>query len=159
MSKSINQQFAEGDLSNITTYQAGVLQASMNRILQKESDKVLNPYGISKMHWLIIGTVLDAGEAGIRLTDLANSLSTTMSYITTAINLLELKHMVVRTDSDTDNRTKLISIDPDFAPKCDLIEATLRNALRKSIYIGIDPQEFRVYMKVMFQLSTLDQNN
>ncbi len=52
------------DLSDITTYQAGVAQAAMHRLLQKECDEYLHQFGISKMHWLIIGMVLDEGKNG-----------------------------------------------------------------------------------------------
>ena len=146
------------DLTKITTYQAGVQQASMHRTLQKHCDSILKPYGISKMHWLIIGTVLDSGEKGVRLTDLAVTLNTTMSYITNAVNLLESKEMLVRKDSSTDNRSKLISISQGFIPLCADIESTLREGLRRSIYASVDPAEFRVYMKVMYQLSLVDKN-
>lgn len=159
MDKSIHNFLEEGDLSKVTTYQAGVMQASTHRLLQKKCDDILRPYGISKMHWLIIGTVLDAGPAGIRLTDLAEALDTTQSYLTTTINLLVSKKMLMRTDNEADSRSKFVSIDPDFAPKCIEIENTLRHALRKSIYSHIDPTEFRVYMKVLYQLSKVNDNN
>lgn len=156
---SIVEQIYGGNLSAITTYQAGVQQASMHRLLQKHCDAILKPYGISKMHWLIIGTVLDSGTRGIRMTDLTDILDTTMSYITNAVNLLESKGMLTRKDNDDDSRSKLVSINPAFAPKCAEIEITLRKGLRKSIYSQIDPAEFRIYMKVMYQLANFEKLN
>ena len=141
------------NISNITTYQAGVAQAATHRSLQKLCDDILKPFGISKMQWLIIGTVLDTGKKGIRVTDLAEKLGTTLPYLTTAINLLESKAILVRKDNNTDNRSKLVSINKAFVPLCVEIEATLRQALRDSIYAEIDPAEFRTYMKVLYQLS------
>ena len=155
--KSIGEQVTFGKISNITTYQAGIMQATMNRSLQKEYDIVLKPYGITKMHWLIIGTVLDAGSLGIRLSELSQVLNTTMSYVTTAVNLMESKGMIVRTDSEFDSRSKLISINKSFVPKCAEIETSLRNSLRKTIYAKIDSAEFKIYIKVMHQLSTSAQ--
>ena len=155
--KSIAEQLTFGKISNITTYQAGIMQATMNRALQKEYDTVLKPYGITKMHWLIIGTVLDAGRGGIRLTELSQVINTTMSYVTTAVNLMESKGMIVRTDSEFDSRSKMISINESFAPKCAEIEASLRDSLRKTIYAKIDSAEFKIYMKVMHQLSSSTQ--
>ena len=76
------------DLGKITTYQAGVAQAAMHRVLQKLCDNILQPFGISKMQWLIIGTALDAGKHGVRISDLAAQLGTTMPYLTTTVNLL-----------------------------------------------------------------------
>jgi hypothetical protein len=52
-------------------------------------------------------------------------------------------------------RSRLIRIHPDFAPDCDEIERSLRNGLRESIYSTITPIEFRVYMKVLHQLSQM----
>lgn len=108
------------------------------------------------MQWLIIGTVYDSGPAGIRLTDLAEMLDTTQSYLTTTINLLVSKDILMRTDNEADSRSKFVCISPSFVHKCDKIEHTLRTALRKSIYANIDPAEFRVYMKVLYQLSRVD---
>lgn len=153
--QSTNQSDAI-DLASITTCQAGVMQASINRILQKHSDEILKPYGVTKMQWLIIGTVLDGGDAGVRLTDLAKQLDTTLSYITTAVNLLESKGILARKENQQDSRSKLISINEFFLPQCAVIEATMRKALRKSIYSYIDPNEFRIYLKVMYQLARVD---
>jgi DNA-binding MarR family transcriptional regulator len=141
------------DLSKITTYQAGAVQASLHRLLQKQCDEILSPYGISKMHWMIIGHVLDAGKEGIRISDLAQNLGTTISYLTTAINILESKGYVKRKDNSDDARSKLIVVNPKRIKKCQEIEKTLREGLRKAIYSKVDPQEFRIYMKVMFSLT------
>ena len=156
---SIDNFLSNNDLNDITTYQAGVLQAKLHRNLQKQCDIILNKYDISKMHWLIIGTVLDSGEEGVRLTELSKTLGTTMSYITSAINLLESKGMVLRKGSHTDNRSKIISINSTFLPKCAKIEASLRNGLKKSIYESANPQDFKTYMKVLFQLTASERIN
>lgn len=149
----------QGDLSKITTYQAGILQASTHRILQKQCDVVLKRYDLSKMHWLIIGCVLDSGTKGIRLTDLSEKVDTTISYITTAIKFLELKDILTRKGSDTDNRSKLVSINEAFIPKCAEIEENLRESLRASIYSHINPEELRTYIRVMYQLTAADKSN
>lgn len=154
MDKSIKKSIDKGDLGKITTYQAGVMQAATHRILQKYCDDVLRPYGITKMQWLVIGLVLDAGEAGIRITDLAAKLGTTLAYLTTTINLLESKQMVLRTVKKSDTRTKFVSINLAFAPTCKEIESYLRDELRSTIYAEISPADFRTYMRVLYQLSS-----
>jgi DNA-binding MarR family transcriptional regulator len=153
MNKSTIKIAEDKDLSAITTYQAGVMQASTHRQLQKHCDAILKPYGLSKMQWLIIGSILDSGEVGVRVTDLAETLGTTLSYLTNAINLLESRSILMRLSNESDNRSKMVSIDPDFVPKCEEIETVLRAALRKSIYAHVDPQDFRTYMKVLNLLS------
>ncbi len=146
-------------LSNITTYQAGAMQASTNRVLQRHCDEILKSYGLTKMQWLIIGSVLDAGNKGIRITEVTKKLNTTMSYLTTTINLLESKNMLTRKENNDDSRSKLIYINKDFAPKCYEIEKTLRKSLRNSIYTHVNPKEFQIYMKVMYELARSDSHN
>ena len=129
------------------------MQASAHRLLQKYSDEVLKSYGITKMQWLVIGLILDAGDKGIRITDLASRLGTTLSYLTNTINLLESKDMVTRTVLKSDTRTKFVTINPEFAKKCDEIEEYLRDQLRSTIYANVAPEDFRVYMRVLIQLT------
>lgn len=140
------------DPSKIPTYQAGVAQASMHRALQKICDDILRPFGITKMHWLLIGTVLETGNKGARISDLADKLGTTVPYLTNTINLLEKKNILVRKNNKEDSRSKLISIDPSFLPHCEKIEETLRKGLREAIYSHVDPGEFRIYLKVLYEL-------
>lgn len=151
-----NFRFAD-TLRQITTYQAGIAQAAAHRTLQKYCDQILKPYGITKMQWLIIGTVHDSGPDGIRISNLAQMLGTTMPYMTTSVNLLELKNILTRTSNKQDSRSKLVTVSSDFAAQCDEIETTLRNSLRKTIYADIDPKEFHVYMKVLFQLREIER--
>ena len=150
---SINNLTNKLDLKNITTYQAGVLQATSHRVLQKHSDNILKKFGITKMQWLIIGTVHDAGAEGLRLTDLTEKLDTTMSYLTNTVNLLESKKILHRVSDSSDSRAKFIRINEGYTDKCKKIEQDLRKELRKSIYAHVDPADFVIYMKVLRQLA------
>ncbi|MBA2279468.1 MarR family transcriptional regulator [Candidatus Saccharibacteria bacterium] len=144
------------DIAHITTYQAGVLQASVNRRLQKISDGILEPFGISKTQWLIIGTVLDAGKKGIRISELAEQVSTTLPYLTNTINLLESKKMLSRKTDEEDSRSKYVTVNPKFIPITKEIETELRNGLRQAVYRHVDPSEFQIYVKVLFKLESID---
>ena len=155
--KSITNPTVSSQYSSLTTYQAGVLQSMVHRSLQKYTDLLLKPYGITKTHWLIIGTVLDSGDKGIRVSDLANKIDTTMAYLTNTINLLESKKILVRTLNGADNRAKFVTVHGDFIPKCDEIEATVRKGLRKLVYSNIEVDDFQIYMTVLQQLSVIDQ--
>lgn len=144
-------------LANITTYQAGIIQASANRQLQKFSDNVLGQFGITKMQWLVIGTVLDAGPKGERISDLAKKLGTTLPYLTNTVNLLESKHMLVRKSNNSDARAKLVVVEKKFRPKCAVIEKSLRDALRKSVYTDVTQKDFETYIKVLYKLADTDK--
>lgn len=156
MIKSTANRLERNHLINLTTYQAGVLQATAHRTLQKYCDEVLKTYGISKMQWLIIGTILDSGSRGIRVTDLAEKVGTTLSYLTNTINLLESKSILKRVAHDEDNRAKYVSISEDYIKTCDEIEKYLRDKLRGSIYANVSPEDFQTYMKVLAQLSKVN---
>ncbi len=143
-------------LSEITTYQAGVAQSAVHRLLQKVCDDYLQRYGISKMHWLIIGTVLDAGEEGMRLTELAEKMQTGMPYLTTTINLLESKGMLNRVVSEHDARAKAVTVSKSFAKKCPEIELELRKRLRETVYAKVSTQDFTTYMRVLYSLREVD---
>lgn len=145
----------QNKLSTITTYHAGILQSSTHRLLQKYSDEILKPYGITKMQWMIIGSVLDEGEQGVSITDLAKKLDTTLSYLTNTINLLESKGILERTAHDKDDRVKLVTVNTKFLLKCKEIETHLRDHLRKVIYKDITPEEFLTYIQVLQKLSKI----
>lgn len=157
MDKSTANALESGDLSQITTYQAGVIQAMTHRLLQKHCDDILKKYGITKMQWLIIGTVSDAGPDGARVTDLAKILGTTLSYLTNTVNLLESKQILLRTAHKEDNRAKFIYLNPSYTDTSHEIESYLRQKLRTSIYANISQYEFRTYMKVLYRLAQVDK--
>lgn len=140
----------------LSTYQAGVTQAYLNRKLQKLCDDILRPYGITKTQWLVVGTILDNQMKGIRLSDLADKLGTTMSYLTTTINLLESRGILERTNDRDDTRSKQITVADDFVDTCAEIEHTLRDSLRKTFYAKVDPDEFKVYISVMNELAAIE---
>lgn len=144
------------NLATITTYQAGAAQAFAHRKLQKICDDILRPFNITKMQWLIIGNVLDTQKEGIRVSDLAEKLGTTMGYLTNSINLLESRGILLRQNNTADTRSKLIVVTDSFVPECKKIEATLRAGLRKTIYANIDPREFRTYIKVLNELALVE---
>ncbi len=153
MTKSITNPIVRGDLSDTTTYQAGIIQATMHRKLQKFCDEILAPYGITKMHWLVIGTVLDHKRTGIRISDLASIIGTNVPYMTNTVNRLQDKNILTRLENQQDSRSMLVTVTPSFTPKCKHIEAILRTALREKVYAGISYEDFRVYMRVLYILS------
>lgn len=143
------------DISTITTYQSGVAQSSAYRNLNKLFSELLGEHDLTCMQWFVIGTIYDAGPAGIQLSHLSEKLQTGLPFITNTINLLESKNIVERKGSPTDSRAKHVSILPNFIDECEQIEQDLRVKMRKSIYASISPADLRVYIKVLYQLSGL----
>lgn len=143
------------DLSNITTYQAGVAQSSAYRNLNKLFSAMLKEHELTSMQWFVLGTIYDAGHEGIQLTQLSTKLQTGLPFITNTINLLESKGMVQRRGSPTDSRSKMVLITDAYIPVCEKIEDDLRNKMRGTVYADISREELQTYIKVLVQLSQL----
>lgn len=148
---SVQNKLEIGDLTHVTTYQAGVLQASASRALRLFCNEVLKPYGITKRQWLVIGLAIDAGKDGAKTADLARQLDMTPRSLTSLLTTLEKRKKIIYKSSSQ----KTVTIHPDFQPDCLEIEEMMRVALRTSIYNNITPLEFRVYLKVLFFISRL----
>lgn len=152
MAGSIKSNLEVGDLSRITTYQAGAMQALAHRALRLRCDRVLGPYGITKRQWLVIGLTLDAGPSGISLRELSTQLDMTAAALSAVVAVLVKQCKVIRQQI---GRQRGIALHPKFIPDCVEIERILRTALRESIYASVSPLEFRMYLKVLHHLSQL----
>jgi DNA-binding MarR family transcriptional regulator len=107
------------------------------------------------MQWFTIGTILDAGSEGIRISDLAKQLDTTLAYMTTTVNLLESRGIILKRTHEYDARTKLVSVNPSYKKNCKKIEESLRQRLRDVLYQNIDHDELTAYVSVLYKLSKL----
>lgn len=154
--RTMQDKLEIGDLSNMTTYQAGALQASANRALRLFCNEVLRPYGITKKQWMVIGLALQAGAGGANCAEITRRLDMTPQSLNSMLTTLGKRKKLV--SKICQNGQKTITVHPEFAPDCTEIERMLRIALRGSIYRDISPLEFRIYLKVLFFLSRLQPN-
>ncbi len=143
------------NLGNITTYQSGVVESAAYRILNKFTNHALQVHGITTMQWFIIGTIYDTGDTGIRITDLGKKIDTRLSFLTNTVNLLESKGILERTNHETDNRARMVSVKQSYRATCELIERDLRAKMRAAIYSNMTPEELRTYISVLYKLSEL----
>lgn len=152
--KMTSSDFAKKDLSQITTYQSGVAQAAAHRLINRVVTDFLLAYGLTPMQWFAIGFVYDAGSAGIRPSDLARSLDTTLPYVTNTINALESKGILIKKSHSGDSRIKLISVAPHYRATVDEIEAGLRQQLRDELYREdhVSRDELQAYIRVLYKI-------
>ena len=153
--KSSNPAHRTFKLADVTTYQSGVAQASAFRVVKTHTAHFLKDYNLTCMQWFTIGTVLDAGTEGIRLSDLAKELDTTLAYMTNTVNLLESRGILIKEAHQYDARTKLVSVKPSYKKTCQKIETALRQRLREVLYSNIDHDELTTYVDVLYKLSKL----
>lgn len=139
--------------SELTTYQAVVLQSRAHRAIKTHLTEMLKEHGITMMQWSILGLVADANEQGVRISDLAHALDTSLAFITTSVNVLEAKGFVVRAGHTQDNRAKLVRLSEDFAPKVAKIESDLGAKQQDFLYSNVDTKDIDVYFKVLRQFA------
>lgn len=153
MSKSINN--LNNDLSQITTYQSGIIQSSAHRVLNRVTTDFLLQYGISSMQWFILGSVYDSGPSGMRISDLMRRVQTTLPYITNTVTLLESKGLVKKIGHTGDSRIKLVSIPASKRKLVEEIEIGLREHLRTTLYDQdhITREELQDYITVIYKIA------
>jgi DNA-binding MarR family transcriptional regulator len=137
----------------ITSYQSAVIQSRANRVIKETLAAALKKYGITMMQWSIIGLVADAGSKGVRISDLARTLDTSLAFVTTTVNVLEAKGFVYRQGHTVDNRAKLVRISQEFTPKVADIETDLAKHQKQAIFGHFNPQDVVTYFKVLQQIA------
>jgi DNA-binding MarR family transcriptional regulator len=142
------------NLAQISTYQAGVVQSQAHRRLKKEVSSFLKPHGLSMMEWFAIGLVRDSEHSGIRLTELADQLQTTLPYTTNLVNGLMYKGFIERNSDKSDARAKQLKVSESVIKKCDDIENDLRDKMRDLIYSNITPEDLSTYIKVLYIIAS-----
>lgn len=142
-------------LSNVTTYQSGVVQSRAMRRLNQFTAFTLRAHNLTTMEWFIVGTVRDAGAKGMTLTELKNKLGTTMPFITTSVKALLAKNALAKSSQPKDARTKIVMIASGYQPTIRKIEKNLRAEMRKLFYDQIAPEDLRTYVNVLYKISNL----
>lgn len=150
----MSNSFSKKDISQITTYQSGVAQATAHRLINRTITDFLLSYGLTPMQWFTLGFIFDAGKDGIRLSSLAKKLDTTLPYVTTKIALLESKGMVSKITHSGDSRIKLVSITPSYLETITEIETGLRQRMRNDLYgdDNITREELTAYIHVLYKI-------
>lgn len=142
------------ELPNITTYQALVYQSRAQRVIKSLIQQELKKYNLTMMQWSVLGFIYEAGKQGVRISDLARALDTSLAFITNSVNVLEAKGMVYRVGHETDSRSKLVCIDAKYRRKFDGIEKELGDKLWTWLKEHIDTQELAVHLKVVRDIAS-----
>ena len=143
------------DISQITTFESGVMQATAHRVLTRIMTDYLSQFGLTSTQWYVIGHVSQAGGDGIRLNDLMHILDTTMPFITNTVNLLESKGILQKVSSSDDSRVKIARLSPNYKKRAEQIEEGLRDELRQRLYRedNINRDELSAYITVLYKIA------
>lgn len=132
----------------ITTYQTVITQTIAYRKVRSFMDITLHPYGLTITEWLIIGTTIDAGPAGIRISELAQTLGVEMPVITNLVHKASNAGWLRRIEDSQDKRAKrIVMTHKGLIKSCD-IEGELLKTTKEWIK-DIDIDSFKGYHKVI----------
>lgn len=135
-------------LTNMTTYQAGLLQARSYRRLKRFMAEQLAPYDLTMMQWSLLGHIRDYGNEGVRTSVLADVFDTQTSLMTNMVNELEKRELVYRTVDPDDSRARKVCVTSEGAQFVLKVEQELRAAMREWLG-GINRKHLYRYIQVM----------
>jgi MarR family transcriptional regulator, transcriptional regulator for hemolysin len=138
---------------HLTTYQTTVTQARAHRAIKAKTSYFLREHNITMMQWAIIGSLYESGAAGMRVSDLATQLDTSLAFVTTTLNVLEAKGIVERKNHTQDSRAKLVHLTAAFAPKVSMIEKELSVKFREWLVPAIGNEDLATYMRVLGKIA------
>lgn len=142
---------------DLSTYNVAVYQSRAARTVQGKATSFLRQHDLTVMQWSILGYVYDAGKKGVRISDLAKILDTSLAFITNSINVLESKGMVYRADHDHDNRAKLVFVTDGYRKKVQDIEKKLREHLLGWMHESMSKEELATFMATLQKIAELSE--
>ncbi|HVI69570.1 MAG TPA: MarR family transcriptional regulator [Magnetospirillaceae bacterium] len=144
-------------LSDTTTYQTTLTQARAHRALKTKLSYFLRPHNLTMMQWAIVGSLYGAGETGMRVSDLAHRLDTSLAFVTTTLNVLEAKAIVSRSSHAQDNRAKIVRLTETFRPSVDSIEKEVSEKLQGWLVPSIGSENLEIYVNVIDKIARAEQ--
>ncbi len=112
----------------ITTYQTVIAQARAYRKVRSFMDKTLKPYDLTITEWLIIGTAIDAGPTGIRISEIAKALGVEMPVVTNLVHKATNTRWLRRIKDPEDKRARRVVMTHMGLEKACDIEGELKKA-------------------------------
>lgn len=135
------------DFSTIKTYTIGLHQAKAYRILKQTTAAALEKYHLSPLDWALMGLLLE-NKAGIRPSELAETLGVEAPFVTVLVDQLKQKKLVMRQKDPNDRRARLIVLSAAGRRKVEVIERDLRQST-KHLLQGLSPSEVLTYVKTL----------
>lgn len=139
----------------ITTYQTVIAQARAYRKVRSFMDKTLSPYDLTITEWLIIGTAIDAGPTGIRISDIAKKLGVEMPVVTNLVHKATSTRWLRRIEDPEDKRARRVVMTHAGLEKACDIEGELKKATAPWLK-GISTDSLKGFFEVISELNERD---
>jgi MarR family transcriptional regulator for hemolysin len=137
------------DYSHDPSYRLGSRLAEVSRLWRLELDARLRPLGLSTARWVILVNLNQ--RPGITQNALAVVVGIKGSTLVRQLDALEADGWVVRRDSPTDRRVKMVFVTPKARPVLDKISA-VGAGLRRELLDGVPDDQLRTAVKVLDQI-------
>jgi DNA-binding MarR family transcriptional regulator len=139
--------------TDMTTYHNTLTQARAHRIIKTKLSYFLRPHNLTMMQWAIVGSLYKAGDTGMRVSDLANQLDTSLAFVTTTLNVLEAKNIVERASHAQDNRAKVVHLTAEFRPKVEVIEKEIAEKMSDWLVPTLGREQLDNYLIVIHKIA------
>lgn len=136
----------------LTTYQAVIAQARAFRALKTHMATILSSHNLTMTEWLMIGSVIDCGTRGARVSEIAAMLGVELPVITNLVHKARKAGWVVSVADPDDKRSKRIVATEFAVDKAQGIECELREGTKKWIS-GLDRGQLTGYFAVVRALA------
>ena len=140
-------------MTDLTMYQACLLHASADRNLRGMVSKHLERFAITRMEWLLLSAVSEAGHTGIRMTSLAQLLNVSLPQITALTNGLLEAHRVEQRIDPKDRRSRSLYATKKGRQLIEQVEQSMRGAMREWL-ADIPRAQLEIYMRTIQQLAS-----
>lgn len=127
-------------------YNVSVLHGKSYRIMNAMISEILLPYNISLPEWKLLGQLVENGN--MKLAKLAELLGVEAPLVTSLVDRLEQKGLVIRTSDLQDKRAKVLEGTPKAAKMLNTIEPKVQSQMQLLVR-DVTDEELSTYCKVL----------
>ena len=148
MLKYIKQKIK--DRFDMKTYNVGILQDQVYRILKKETNLILVDYEITSFDWAVLGILFESKD-GENAVDLAEEIGVSQAFVSKVLKKLE-KSKYIELKKETDGRYKKIHLSSFGRERVEKIEPVLKQKM-KVLLKNIDLTDLYGYVNTLKKIS------
>ena len=144
------------DFRNLPSYQVEIMQAAAFRTWRSMLSQILKKHDITAMQWAVLGLVHESKTDGMSIGALAKELATSLAFVTSTVNQLVEKKLLVRENDPKDNRGRIITLAPKHTDLVDKLETEIKEEVKRIFTGKISRIELGMYAKVLTKLANFD---
>lgn len=111
----------------MTTYQEFAAKSREVRNLAAKYTPALKKHNLTPFGWAVVGIVHDFEK--INITSLAREAGTSLAFVTTLVNTLEARNILLRSKGKDDSRIRSVSLTQGFKKKFEKVEKELLSVI------------------------------